>query len=161
MAIQTFEQRATASITASGQTTAIGTISWTVPTLPEGATGWSSITISGTWSWDGKGNINYVNINGTNTSGGVPFNVALSTSQVSPLSITCAGNKNATGNSFSWSSLIVTYECNVVGSEVLYIKQSGTWIEVQNIYKKVNGVWVLQEDLATVFDSNTNYVKSN
>lgn len=35
----------------------------------------------------------------------------------------------------------------------------GDWIEAVKVYKKVNGSWVEQSDLTTVFDQNTNYVK--
>lgn len=37
-----------------------------------------------------------------------------------------------------------------------YIKQNGSWVEVE-VYKKVNGSWVLQTDLLNAFDSQTNY----
>lgn len=161
MAQQTFTQNATATLTASGTSTATGSIRWTAPSLPEGATGWDSIVISGMWTWGGKGSVSRVTINGTNTSTGVAFNIALPKTQVSPLSITCVGNKNATGSSFTWSNLVVTYTCTVANSEELMIKVNGSWQTVQEVYKKVNGAWALQEDLATVFDSNTNYAKSN
>ena len=39
----------------------------------------------------------------------------------------------------------------------LYVKLNGTWAEVQSAYKKVNGAWVLQSDITTVFQSGTNY----
>lgn len=100
---------ATASLTATGNSTATGSISWTVPSFPSGIVSWDSVVISGTWTWGGKGNISRVKINGTNTSNGVAFSINLSTSQTSPLSITCVGNKNATGANFTWSNLKVTY----------------------------------------------------
>lgn len=40
----------------------------------------------------------------------------------------------------------------------LEIKQNGSWTLVQKIYKKINGIWVEQTDLTTVFDINKNYV---
>lgn len=100
---------ATASLTATGASTATGSISWTVPSFPSGIVSWDSVIISGTWTWGGKGSISRVTINGTNTSNGVAFSINLSTSQTSPLSITCVGNKNATGANFTWSNLKVTY----------------------------------------------------
>lgn len=48
----------------------------------------------------------------------------------------------------------------VIGSaatDKLYLKINGSWTEVQAAYKKVNGVWVLQEDLESLFDTNVNY----
>lgn len=45
-----------------------------------------------------------------------------------------------------------------VGSESLYYKDNGSWIEIMSAYKKINGSWVLQSDLSSVFNSNTNYI---
>lgn len=44
----------------------------------------------------------------------------------------------------------------VIGSSaqpVLYVKQNGSWVQVSEAYRKVNGVWVLQSDLTTLFSS--------
>ena len=41
----------------------------------------------------------------------------------------------------------------------LYVKVNGSWVAATAVYKKVNGSWVLQNDLTSVFDSNTNYIK--
>lgn len=115
MAQQTFTQNATASLTANGTSTATGSITWTAPALPEGATSWDSVIISGSWTWNGKGNISRVTINGTNTSADTPFSISIA-GKTSPLSITCVGgNKNATGANFQWSNLVVTYVCTVAG----------------------------------------------
>lgn len=108
MAQGTLTANASASLTAAGTSTATGSITWTAPAFPEGVTAWDSVIISGSWSWGGKGSITRVTINGTNTSDGVVFSVSIA-GKSSPLSITCVGNKNATGNSFTWSNLVVTY----------------------------------------------------
>lgn len=106
----TINVNATASLSANGTSTETGNINWTPPALPAGATSWDSITISGTWSWNGKGNINYVSINGTRTTTGSPFSISLGANAAPPITITClGGNKNATGNRFSWSGLRVDY----------------------------------------------------
>ena len=160
MATQTFTANATASLTARGTTTATGTITWTAPSLPAEVASWDSVRISGTWSWGGKGSISRVTINGTNTSGGVAFDISIA-GTTSPLSITCVGNKNATGSSFTWSNLVVTYICTLPSHEQLMIKIGGTWQPVTVVYKKINNVWVEQTELANLFDTNTNYVKSN
>ena len=39
----------------------------------------------------------------------------------------------------------------------LYVKESGSWKEVLKAYKKINGSWVEQTDLTTVFQSGINY----
>ena len=44
-------------------------------------------------------------------------------------------------------------------SDKILFKDNGVWVEAIKVYKKVNGSWVEQSDLTTVFDSNTNYVK--
>lgn len=106
----TINVNATASLSATGTTVATGSITWTAPSYPSGVTSWDSVVISGTWRWNGRGGITYVNINGTNTSDGIPFNINLGATTTSPLSITCkGGNKNATGRNFTWSNLQVTY----------------------------------------------------
>ena len=43
--------------------------------------------------------------------------------------------------------------------KILYKDSTGNWVQATKVYKKVNGSWVEQSDLTTVFDSNTNYVK--
>lgn len=55
----------------------------------------------------------------------------------------------------------VTGEHTIVFSppNKLYFKDNGNYVEAQNAYKKVNGSWVLQEDLSAVFASGVNYVK--
>ena len=52
---------------------------------------------------------------------------------------------------------VVTVEDN----SIIYIKESGNWNRYSTVYKKENGVWVIQSDLGTVFDTNINYVKGN
>lgn len=140
---------ATASLIASGNTTATGTISWDEPALPEGISAWDLVKIDGSWAWNGKGNISYVTINGTRTSNGIPFSIPLDVSVSSPLSISCLGNnKNAVGDNFTWTGLTVTYSYTAP----LSVKTSGEWVPVRECYKKIGGVWVLQEDLSNVFD---------
>lgn len=43
----------------------------------------------------------------------------------------------------------------------LYFKSNGSYVEAVKAYKKINGSWVEQTDLTTVFNSNINYVKGN
>ena len=149
---------ASASLTANGTSTATGSISWTPPTLPPDAV-INSIAISGSWTWGGKGSITYVTINGTNTSDGIAFDITLPNNVTSPLSISCVGNKNATGNSFTWGNLIVTYTYTVPSSETLYEKANGTWGTLSKVYKKINGTWVEQTDIASLFDNNDLFIK--
>lgn len=66
---------ASISLTASGTTTKYGTLSWTAPSLPEGAIV-SDISVSGTYEWNGRGNVT-VYINGDNIYSGSSFDVSL------------------------------------------------------------------------------------
>ena len=49
----------------------------------------------------------------------------------------------------------------VEGNSTIYIKESGNWNQYSAVYKKENGVWVIQSDLGSIFDTNINYVKGN
>lgn len=39
----------------------------------------------------------------------------------------------------------------------MFMKLNDSWVESQNVYKKVNGVWVLQDDISNIFDTSKNY----
>ena len=41
----------------------------------------------------------------------------------------------------------------------IYKSANAGWVQAQQVYKKINGSWVLQSDLSNVFDSTKNYVK--
>lgn len=74
---------------------------------------------------------------------------------------------------YTLSGKVYTYTYTVSGNstiavvigepppQTLYYKSGGTWITAQSAYKKVNGSWVEQTNLATVFQSGVNYVKGN
>lgn len=71
--------------------------------------------------------------------------------------------RNAKNTQATWTiygaEIDVTYTVPEPPSQKLYFKDNGAWVEASRAYVKVNGVWVEQQDLSTVFDSNTNYVK--
>ena len=46
-------------------------------------------------------------------------------------------------------------------TDFLYVKLNGSWVLVTKAYKKINGSYVQQVDLSTVFQSGVNYVKGN
>lgn len=161
MATETIKVNAIASLTANGTSTTTGSISWTEPSLPSDVTSWDNVRVSGTWSWGGKGTITRVTINGTNTSTGIAFDIELPKTITSPLSITCVGNKNATGSSFSWNNLTINYTYTTANNEQFMIKMNGTWQNVSKIYKKINGQWIEQTELNSLFDSNEKYFNAN
>ena len=45
-----------------------------------------------------------------------------------------------------------------VATPKLYVKQGGIWKAVEKAYKKVNGSWVQQSDLTTVFQTGNKYI---
>lgn len=45
--------------------------------------------------------------------------------------------------------------------DVIYLKISGAWKKTVKVYKKVNGSWIEQYDLTTVFQQGTNYTKGD
>lgn len=51
----------------------------------------------------------------------------------------------------------VTYTVPAPSSDKLFLKRNGHYVEATKTYKKVNGIYVEQTDLTTVFDPNTNY----
>lgn len=61
-----------------------------------------------------------------------------------------------------WAYILsnITADHTIVVTEVtdkLLIKYENAWVEAAKVFKKVNGSWVEQSDLTTVFDSGTNY----
>ena len=150
---------ASVSLSANGNTTSTGTVTWTAPSLPEGVTAWNDIIISGSYSWGGKGSVT-VTINGSTCQADTAFNISLGRTATSPYSISCrGGNKNATGNNFTWNNLQVEYVYTPLVTEAFSFKQNGAWVQASAVYKKINGAWVLQTDLSSVIDTNKNYVK--
>ena len=82
------------------------------------------------------------------------------------VTITTAGNTSSIKNSnfqirITQIYLELEYEEIVEDNSIIYIKESGNWNKYSTVYKKENGVWVIQSDLVSIFDTNTNYVKGN
>lgn len=168
----TIQVNGSISMTANGNSTAYGNLTWTAPSLPAGSIV-SDISVSGTYNWNGRGNVT-VYINGESLYSGSSFDVSLGASATSPYQISCrGGNKNATGSKFSWGTLRVTYTYTVpISGNTIYIKRNGVWVEATDVlvkvngswqsvsssYKKVNGAWVEQDDKSAMFDSNAVYV---
>lgn len=82
------------------------------------------------------------------------------------VTITTAGKKSQNKDSnfqirITQIYLELEYEEIVEDNSIIYIKESGNWNKYSTVYKKENGVWVIQSDLVSIFDTNTNYVKGN
>lgn len=144
---------ATASLSANGKNTATGSITWTEPTLPDGVSAWDSITLTGSWKWNGPGGIETLTVNGVTIPSDTAFTVPLGTSFTPPVTTTCVtSNPFIRGDKFIWSNLTVTYAYTEPSSQKCYLKVNGVWTECSEVYKKIGGVWVQQQDLSNVFD---------
>lgn len=81
--------------------------------------------------------------------------------------ISTTGSKESSKNSnyqirITQAYLELEYEAMAVeDNSTIYIKESGNWNQYSAVYKKENGVWVIQSDLGSIFDTNINYVKGN
>ena len=79
------------------------------------------------------------------------------------LLITCTRGSLSANNSqtlrFYGADLTVDYTSGGSTGPVLSTKVNGSWVNVSKVYKKINGSWVEQSDLASLFNTNTNYVK--
>lgn len=42
----------------------------------------------------------------------------------------------------------------------VFVKINGNWVQYSKVYKKINNSWV-EQDITTIFDTNTNYIKGN
>lgn len=79
------------------------------------------------------------------------------------LLITCTRGSLSANNSqtlrFYGADLTVNYTGGGSSGPKLSTKVNGSWVNVSKVYKKINGNWVEQSDLASLFSTNTNYVK--
>lgn len=66
------------------------------------------------------------------------------------------GTKTSFWIRFYGADLVVEYE--VPAKSALYVRQNGQYVAANQVFKKANGVWVKQENLANVFDKDTKYV---
>jgi hypothetical protein len=43
----------------------------------------------------------------------------------------------------------------------IYLKENNTWVQYSKVFKKINGSWIEQIDLTTIFNTSNNYRKGN
>lgn len=65
-------------------------------------------------------------------------------------------------NSRNTTSYLYIYGAEIlvdytIPEDTLYIKENGKWKQYSEAYKKVNGVWVKQDDMKNIFDPDTYY----
>ena len=120
------------SITVNGNTQVSGTISWSKPTIPSGAT-ISSCVLTGTATASMSKGSATITVNGTTVTSGSTFTVNLGTSNNTTSVTTTAkgGNKNASGT-VSFSNLVytVTYSLSYT---VTFVDWNGTVLKTQTV----------------------------
>ena len=80
------------------------------------------------------------------------------------LGITWTVNYTYNGYEYKITSIATDHVINVTSggdTSKLYLKLSGTWTEVQTMYKKVNGSWVIVSNPSSELSTTANYVKGN
>lgn len=117
----------------------------------------SSMSLSTSYQTSSSNGVATSLINNTYTSSNFP---SLS------VTITTTGKKSSTKNDnfqirVTQIYLELEYEEIIEETTTIYIKESGNWNQYSAVYKKENGVWVIQSDLGSIFDTNINYVKGN
>lgn len=144
---------------ANGTTMITGSINWTPPPAPVSVATLESVRfVCDLYSWTGKGTFT-ITVNGRQWTPGSSIDVALPLNTAPPYSITgVGGNKNATGTGYSFTNPVIIYTYSIEGGEELQLKVDGVWGTVRAVYKKINGAWAEQNDLAALFDENMNYV---
>ena len=123
------------------------------------------------------GNTSLYFVNGTeqigNGTGNQAWGTTIKTVELNPgtctrdqlndagIKILCARGYLGTSRSyqirFYGATLTIAY--TTAGKEQFMLKNAGVWQPVSEVYKKINGVWVLQNNPAEVFDTETSYVK--
>jgi len=119
-----------------------------------------TVTLSwGTRTWTYDGNPHRTTCIVTNLVSGDTCTVTLtgnSITNIGSTTVTATGlsNTNYTLEGASNTSITLTV------SPGLFIKLSGTWTPVKEVYKRVSGSWVKQ-DMTTAFSTSEAYVKKN
>ena len=124
------------TISVSGKKTSTGTISWSTPSIPNGAT-INSCTLTGKASSFTTGNKGAtLTINGTSVSSGSSFTINFGTN-TSTTSVTAsfAGGHNQTNTSVTLSNLVYTvdYTAAAVTYTVTFVDWDGTVLKTQTV----------------------------
>ena len=72
------------------------------------------------------------------------------------VTIVTTGRKNKNDFQIRITQIYLELEYEEVGH---YTKINGSWQKIITIYKKIDGAWVLQSDLESIFDENVKYIK--
>lgn len=125
--------------------------------------------------------LNFKSVGTSNSTQTVTANVTPTVAQLENLQVQCrlgyyggAINGATVYLEYETSGVWYTYSTTISGDMTiavtiggggstpeLYVKANGGWTKVLTAYKKVNGSWVVQPDVTTVFQSGVNYKKGN
>ena len=72
----------------------------------------------------------------------------------------CGGSRTTSNYYIYFYGADIEIEYTEASGDKVFIKSNGSWVEVAHAYKKVNGAWVEQTDLSTLFDSNKPIIKN-
>lgn len=94
------------------------------------------------------------------------FTIGYYGGNVSGATLSVTYEVESSGTLYVYTITSVTVEHTIIAtvsddSDQLYIKDNGAWTTVVSVYKKVDGVWVLQDSLPGVFEIGTKYLKGN
>jgi hypothetical protein len=120
------------SLTVSGTTQKSGTISWSLPSVPNGAT-ISSCTLTGTATASMSKGSATIKVNGTSVSSGSSFTINLGTGNTtSSVTATVVGNNKNAAGTVTFSNLVytVTYSSS---HTVTFVDYNGTVLKTQTV----------------------------
>ena len=123
------------NISVSGKTTSSGTISWSMPSLPSNAT-ITSRTLTGKSSSFTTGNKGAtLTVNGTSVNSNSNFTIDLgTTSNVTSVSVSFAGQHKQSSTSVSFSNLVYTVEYEIIINYTVTFKDyDGTVLKTQTV----------------------------
>ena len=110
----------------------------------------------------------YADYNSTNSNFVTAINELLNNGETPTINATLkttgqkfSGNKSDGYIRVTQIYIELDYEEKVDENVSIYIKENGTWNKYDEVYKKVDGVWVLQSDLLSVFDTDIKYIKKS
>lgn len=65
---------------------------------------------------------------------------------------------------YKLNNISASHTLNIAAGDAtiqLYVKENDTWRMYSKVYKKINGSWVEQTDLSSIFNTSANYVKQS
>lgn len=125
------------TISVRGRNTSTGTISWSLPSIPNGATINSRILTGSASSYTSGNKGASLTINGTNVSSGSSFNINLGANNTTTsITASFAGSHNQTNTSVTLSNLVYTVDYTIVDTTpytVTFVDYDGTVLKTETV----------------------------